>query len=267
MAGQGIIIGAGDLGLRVAGLRAGLGDAVWALRRRNLPVPEGIQALAGDLHSPADLALLPANADWMVFCATPDSRNARAYQRLYVDGFRQARDLLKPKRCLFVSSTAVYAQNHGEWVNESSDAAADTFNGRALREAERICLQEPSGRVLRLSGITGPGRNMLINKALLGLECANVWSNRIHIADAAAAVSHVLELTARQPLWIANDDTPALQCEVVNWIRQCHNLPPLPAPEGLAQGRRVSNAQLKASGWQPRFASYRESYALSAPEN
>jgi len=267
MAKQGIIIGAGDLGLRVAMLRAGLGDAVCTLRRRTLPVPSGVQAVTGDLHSAHDLARLPVNADWMVFCATPDSRNASAYRHLYVDGFRKARDLLQPKHCLFVSSTAVYGQNHGEWVDETSTAEAETFNGLALREAERICLQESSARVLRLSGITGPGRNMLINKALLGTECANVWSNRIHISDAAAAVSHVLELSAAEPLWIATDDTPALQCDVLNWIRQCHDLPPLPYPDGLTQGRRISNARLKASGWQPRYASYRQSYALSKPEN
>ncbi len=267
MAEQGIIIGAGDLGLRVAKLRTVLGNDVCTLRRRILPAPEGVKAVAGDLHSAHDLARLPSDADWMVFCATPDSRNASAYRHLYIDGFRKARDLLRPKFCLFVSSTAVYGQNQGEWVDESSIAEAETFNGLALREAERICLQESSGRVLRLSGITGPGRNMLINKALLGTECANIWSNRIHVSDAASAVSHVLERSAAQPLWIASDDTPALQCDVLNWIRQCHNLAPLPGPGGPAQGRRVSNARLKASGWQPRFASYRESYALSSLEN
>lgn len=262
MAFQIAILGAGDLGRRVAQQRLADGDAVATLRRRPLPMPEGVQAVTGDLSQADDLKRLPAAPDWLVFCATPDARNEAAYRRLYVDGLAKACEVLRPKRCLLVSSTAVYAQDAGEWVDETSPALAESFNGRMLREAERQNLIHSGNRVLRLSGITGPGRNMLVTKALLGENIANTWSNRIHIEDAASALSHLLDLPDPEPLWIASDDLPALQRDVANWIRSGHGLPALPPFTEAPTGRRVSNARLKASGWQPAYSSYRQSYAL-----
>ena len=262
MAFQIAILGAGDLGRRVAQQRIAAGDAVATLRRRPVAMPEGVQAVTGDLSQREDLKRLPAAPDWLVFCATPDARNEAAYRRLYVEGLAIACEVLQPKRCLLVSSTAVYAQDAGEWVDETSPAMAESFNGRMLREAERQNLMHSGNRVLRLSGITGPGRNMLINKALLGEGIANAWSNRIHIADAATAVSHLLDLPDPEPLWIASDNEPALQLDVANWIRASHGLAALPGFAPPPSGRRVGNARLKGSGWQPEFPSYRQSYAI-----
>lgn len=263
MAFQGVVIGAGDLGLRLASLRLAAGDAVTVLRRRQLPMPDGIQAVQGDMHDSRTLARLPKSPDWLVFCATPDARTEASYRRLFVDGLRTCLDALQPRRCLLISSTAVYAQNAGEWVDEHSTAAADSFNGRVLLEAERLCLADSANTVLRLSGITGPGRHMLVNKALLGEGLANVWSNRIHIDDAAAAVSHLLVRPGADSLWNASDDQPCLQLEVANWIRAGHGLPPLPGFAEAASGRRVSNAKLRSAGWTPRYPSYREIYAMT----
>ena len=263
MAFQIAILGAGDLGRRVAQQRLAAGDAVATLRRRPLPMPDGVLAVTGDLSQAAHLKRMPTMPDWLVFCATPDARNEDAYRRLYVEGLARACEVLQPKRCLLVSSTAVYGQDAGEWVDETSPALAESFNGRMLREAENQNLIHSGNRVLRLSGITGPGRNMLVNKALLGENIANTWTNRIHIEDAAGALCHLLDLTDPEPLWIASDDLPALQIDVANWIRSGQELPPLPGAEGSAAGRRVSNARLKASGWQPIYPSYRQSYAGS----
>lgn len=256
-----VIIGAGDLGTRLAALRVAVGDAVTALRRRPLPMPAGVQAVYGDLKIEDDLRRLPPRPDWLVFCATPDARNETAYRQLYVEGLARALRVLQPRHTLFVSSTAVYAQDAGEWVDEDSAASAQSFNGRVLREAEALCLQRPENRVLRLSGITGPGRRMLVNRALLGEGVSGDWTNRIHIDDAAAAAAHLIDAPGDSPVWIASDDEPAVQVEVANWIRARHGLPPLPVPPGPARGRRVSSAKLRAAGWQPRYPSYRETYA------
>ena len=260
MAFQGVVIGAGDLGMRLAALRVSAGDAVSAIRRRQLPMPEGVRAIQGDMLECRDLAKLPMTPDWLVFCATPDARTEAAYRRLFVDGLRGCLEVLQPRRCLLVSSTAVYAQDAGEWVDEDSVAAADSFNGRVLLEAERLCLAEPGNRVLRLSGITGPGRHMLINKALLGEGIANAWSNRIHIDDGTEALSHLIDRPGSETTWIASDDQPVKQIEVANWIRAKHGLPALPTFAEAASGRRVSNAKLRSTGWSPRYPSYRESY-------
>ena len=256
-----VVIGAGDLGLRVAALRAAQGDTVWALRRRNLPMPDGILALYGDMQLAETLRQLPVDPDGLLFCPTPDERSEQGYRRTYVDALRKAMETLQPKRVLFVSSTAVYAQNAGQWVDEDSPADAEAFNGRVLREAERLCLSRPGNAVLRLSGITGPGRHMLVNKALLGEGIQHTWSNRIHIDDAASAISHLMDQASLDTVYNVSDDLPALQVDVANWIRARHQLPALPVPPSDAAGKRISNARLKASGWLPVYPSFRESYS------
>jgi nucleoside-diphosphate-sugar epimerase len=260
-----VVLGAGDLGLRAAALRTRQGDAVWALRRRNLPMPDGIRALYGDMQDAETLQRLPFKPDVLLFCPTPDQRTEQAYRRTYVDALRKAMDIVQPKRVLLVSSTAVYAHNDGQWLDENSPAEADSFNGRVLREAERLCLGRPGNAVLRLSGITGPGRHMLVNKALLGEGISNTWTNRIHIDDAASAISHLMDQSILDTVYNVSDDEPALQIEVVNWIRAGHQLPALPVPTSDATGKKIGNARLKASGWLPVYPSFRESYPQGGP--
>jgi nucleoside-diphosphate-sugar epimerase len=260
-----VVLGAGDLGLRAATLRAGQGDEVWALRRRNLPMPDGIHALYGDMQDTETLRQLPFKPHVLLFCPTPDERTEQAYRRTYVDALRTAVQTLQPKRVLLVSSTAVYAQNNGQWLDENSPAEAESFNGRVLREAEQLCLSRPGNTVLRLSGITGPGRHMLVNKALLGEGIQHTWTNRIHIDDAASAISHLMDQASLDTVYNVSDDLPALQIDVANWIRARHRLPALPVPPSDATGKKISNARLKASGWLPVYPSFRESYSFYGP--
>ena len=257
-----VIVGAGDFGMRLASLRAQAGDSVICMRRRSIPMPEGVQAVAGDLFDEKSYAGIASAPDWLVYCATPDTRTESSYRRVYIEGLALAQARLLPKRTLLISSTAVYAQNAGEWVDADSPAEADTFNGSVLREAEQHCLQSPSNRVLRLSGLCGPGRTQLVRKALLGEGLANVWSNRIHIDDAASAASHLLAKPGKDLIWVGSDDLPSLQLDVVNWIRKRHQLPALPAFSSMPTGRKVSNAKLKAAGWLPQYPSYREIYGF-----
>lgn len=214
------IIGAGDLGLRVAKKRLALGEEVWAMRRRALSMPAGVHAVIGDLFLPEALQQLPINSDVLLFCPTPDERTESGYRQTFLQGVQLALQFLKPKRAFFVSSTAVYAQNAGQDVDEDSPAEAQRFNGKVLREAEQFVLQNPNHVVLRLSGLTGPGRSMLINKALLGEDIANTWTNRIHIDDAASAISYLMSCENLPSLINVTDDVPALQVDVANWIRE-----------------------------------------------
>jgi nucleoside-diphosphate-sugar epimerase len=257
-----VVIGAGDLGLRVAALHATQGDQVSALRRRKLPMPDGVQAVYGDMQEAETLMRLPTTPDVLLFCPTPDARTEAGYRKTYVQALEKAMHTLKPKRVLFVSSTAVYAQDSGEWVDETSIAEAPRFNGNVLREAEQLCLSLSGNVVLRLSGITSPDRHMLINKALLGEGLNNTWTNRIHIDDAASAISFLIAQHLPDSIYNISDDEPALQIEVANWIRQKHALPPLPIPQSQASGNRISNARIEALGWQPQYPSFRECYAF-----
>lgn len=255
-----LIAGAGDVGGRLAALRAALGEEVIALRRREAFLGEGIRCLRADLASGEGFDRLPRRPDALVFCAAPSERSEEAYRRLFVDGLRRLLDVLQVPRVVFVSSTAVYAQDDGEWVDEQTPALATAFNGRVLREAEDELAAHSLGTVLRLSGIYGPGRELMLRRARSGKANRPRWGNRIHVEDAAAALSHLLALPAPQDLYLGSDDVPAMECDVMNWLREHESLDPVAALSMPPSGRRVSNARLRASGWQPRYRDFQSGY-------
>ncbi len=256
-----IVAGAGDVGSRLAALRIARGDDVIALRRRDVPAAGGVRTHRADLATGEGLSTLPRQAVSIVFCAAPDQREEAAYRALYHDGLRRLLDACEAPRVVFVSSTAVYGQDAGEWVDEGTPVQPAGFNGRVLLDAERVLAPLPGGTVLRLSGIYGPGREYLLRKARSGEAGEPRWTNRIHVQDAATALSHLLDLRNPQPLYLGNDDQPTLEAEVLAWMRDAEGLPPVAAAAGPVRGRRVRNARLRAGGWVPGYADYRSGYA------
>ena len=256
-----IVAGAGDVGSRLAALRIACGDDVIALRRRDVAASAGVRTHRANLATGEGLSTLPRQAVSIVFCAAPDQRDEAAYRGLYHDGLRRLLDACEAPRIVFVSSTAVYGQDAGEWVDEGTPAEPAAFNGRVLLDAERVLAPRPGGTALRLSGIYGPGREYLLRKARDGEPGEPRWTNRIHVQDAAAAISHLLDLANPQPLYLGNDDLPALETDVLAWVRDAERLPPVAASSGPVRGRRVRNARLRASGWRPEHEDYRSGYA------
>ena len=256
-----IIAGAGDVGRRLAALRVARGDDVIAIRRSDADAGEGVRRHRANLATGEGLSTLPREAVSLVFCAAPDQRNEAAYRALFHDGLRRLIDACRAPRVAFVSSTAVYGQDQGEWVDEGTATEPAAFNGRVLLEAERVLAPLPGGVALRLTGLYGPGREMMLRKARSGEGGAARWTNRLHVDDAASALSHLLDLSHPQPVYLGNDDQPALESEVVAWVRGQEGLPPVSPEPGPERGRRVRNARLRASGWAPQYPDYRSGYA------
>jgi len=255
-----IIAGAGDIGGRVAIELCNAAHEVISISRSVKQWPSGIRSLAADLNTGEGLTKLPQQADALVFCVAPDERTAEAYRRLYVDGLQRVMEQCQFKRVIFVSSTAVYAQDAGEWIDEQSPALADTFNGSILREAELLCGQHEQGIALRFTGIYGPGRNWMLRRAQAGEAGRAHWTNRIHVEDGVAAIVHALGLTSPAGIYCVNDDCPALESDVLAWLRMPETEIEPDTYHGESSGRRVRNGLLRASGWQPKYASYREGY-------
>lgn len=277
-----LIAGAGDVGLRLGRLRAAGGDAVWLLRRRPIESDiDGIRTLSADLTSGAGLDHLPSEFDAIVFCAAPDQREEAAYRRLYLDGPARLLDALptSPECFLITTSTAVYGEDCGEWVDEATPARPREFNGRVLLQAEQALGTRLTGAVaVRLSGLYGPGRTRMLARARSGDPGTRRWGNRIHVEDAASALDRLLDIDAPLPIYLASDDRPALDCDVLAWLsrrqsslaqdrpqdqpmEQTPNQTPDAPPDGPESGRRVANARLRATGWQPRFPDFRAGYS------
>ena len=260
MSSNTIIAGAGDVGSRVANDLSQKGHEVISISRSVKDLPNGIRSVAADLISGEGLTKLPSQADALVFCVAPDERTANAYRRLYVEGLQRLLVQCRFKRVLFVSSTAVYAQDAGEWLDEQSPALAETFNGSMLREAEALCGQHEQGIALRLTGIYGPGRNAMLRRAQAGDVGRAHWTNRIHVEDAVTAIAHVLGLASPEKTYCVNDDCPALESDVLTWLQnpEVETVPSIVS--GETSGRRVRNELLRSAGWKPKYPSYREGY-------
>ena len=260
-----LIAGAGDTGSRLAALAADSRMDVLALRRREMPATAaagpGLRALRADLRTGDGFAAIPKRLDALVFCAAPDERTEAAYRALYRDGMRRLLDRAEIGRVLFVSSTAVFAEDDGGAVDEDAVADAAAFNGRVLLEAERELDAHPDAAAFRASGIYGPGRERMWNRARRDEPGEPRWTNRIHVEDVASALLHLLRAPRLARVYCGNDDAPALEHEVIDGLRARLGLPALGAAAGPITGKRVSNARLRSTGWTPRFPSWREGYA------
>lgn len=217
MAERVLFIGCGDLGQRAARLLLARGDEVYALRRHP-PAADtsGIRWLQGDITQPGALPAFPAGITRVIHVATAGARDPAAYRGVFVDGLNHVLDALdtsRVQRVLFVSSSAVYGEHHGDWVTEDTPLAPQGFNGRILLEAEAALAARPLPHTtIRFAGLYGPGRLQLIERLRKGAAGAPTqpphWANRIHIDDAAAAIAHLALLPEAQAVYIGCDDTP-----------------------------------------------------------
>ncbi|MEE4330475.1 MAG: SDR family oxidoreductase [Wenzhouxiangella sp.] len=259
-----LIAGFGDLGQRLsARLTAASNWQVHALRRSSGPGTGDPIYHRADLTRPETLSDLPARFDAIVYQATPSERSPEAYRSIYIEGLGNLLARTATDQLLMVSSTAVYGQDEGEWVDESSITTPRAFNGEILFEAERLALAA-GGRVVRFSGIYGPGRDALIRRLQSGqARCSEApvqWTNRIHADDAAATLAHLLERPALGPVVCASDDRPSPRCEVLDWLADRLGCPPPLRENGSGAGKRVSNALLRASGFEFTYPDYRTGY-------
>ena len=256
-----LIAGAGGVGGALAAELAARGDEVVTLRRSAQPPMRGVHALRADLTRSSGLGVLPAQIQTLVFCVAPDERNEKAYRALYVDGLRRLLDRMQIGRLLFVSSTAVYAEDAGEWVHEDTPEHAETFNGRVLIEAEHEARQHADAVILRFSGLYGPGREAMLRRVRSGEANRNHWTNRLHLDDAVSSLRHLLDSPWAQGVYLGSDDEPALETTISDWLRSREPLPALPPPDPRVTGKRVSNVRLRDTGWSPKYPDFRSGYA------
>ncbi|QIK75144.1 NAD(P)H-binding protein [Nocardioides piscis] len=264
-----LLVGCGDLGASVGLRLAESGHDVLALRRNASRVPSGLRALSVDLTREAPV-LPDLRARFLVVALTARPRTEEAYRATYVDGMRRALDALAdsgslPERAVLVSSTAVMASRQLPPLDDESTPAHPVDGpGRMLLAAEELFAERlPSGTVLRLSGLYGGTSTRLLDRVRQGrIDDPHRWTNRIHREDAASAVVHLL--TRPDPperLYLGTDDEPAQLGDVAAFLAELLGAPSPPAADpAQGHGKRLSNARLRASGWQPTRRSFREGY-------
>ena len=235
--------------------------------------------LACDLTSPLALVLLAAQVappDLILHCAASGRGGAEAYRGVYFNGCRYLLEAFPGTPLIFTSSTSVYAQTDGSEVTEESPAEPDRETGKILRQTEDLVLAH-GGLVARLAGIYGPGRSVILKKFLTGEaileEDGRRFLNQIHRDDAAQAMLRMgFEISnLRSQILNVSDSQPLTQLECYTGLAELFARPlPPSGPRDLNRKRgwthkRVSNAKLRATGWQPQFPSFLDAAPAIAP--
>lgn len=281
---QVLIAGCGYVGTALALRLAEEGHKVWGLRRHEGdPLPPNVSLIVADLTVPETLVDLPPELDFVFFTAAPDISSDEEYRATYVDGLRHLLDALQRqgqhvRRAFFTSSTTVYAQSDGAWVDEGSPTEPMHFSGIRMLEAEGLLVGGPfPGTVLRLGGVYGPGRGRLIDRVRHGeAVCPDgppLYTNRIHRDDCAGALQHLMTLADPDTLYIGVDHEPGEECAVLRWLAAQLGVP-LPRVERASGtgvrwhrgNKRCRNTKLVQSGYRFRYPTYREGYAALLDE-
>ncbi|TXS93785.1 NAD(P)H-binding protein [Parahaliea maris] len=267
-----LVLGCGDLGIRLAAQL----PATWRLtgvRRDPTALPPGIQALAADytqsgsLQSLADLA-----PDYVVTTLKPTGRDAAGYET----GFTRATENLlaglgghRPRAVLMVSSTRVYAEHDGGWVDENSPLATGDPAARAIIDAEAELLASGhNASVIRCGGIYGEPQGRLLSRVAGGDVTAAEplrYSNRIHRDDVAGLLAFLLRQVEEggelAPVYLGVDNCPAPQHVVEAWLAQQLGVPATATRAPATGHKRCHNQVLSASGYLLRYPDYRSGYA------
>ena len=270
-----LIAGCGDIGAALGTRLLADGHAVWGLRRSAAALPAGMHALRMDLTNPAALDELPEGFDAVFYIVTPDAYDDAAYASAFVRGTENLLRALSsrgawPGRLIFVSSTSVYGQSQGEWVDETSATDPRSFAGKRLLQGEEAVLGGPvAGTVVRFGGIYGRGEGRLVSRVRDRSPCQEappLYTNRIHRDDCVSVLHHLLHLDSPQQIYLGVDSEPAPQCAVMDWISAELGLPPQPrtavADNRGKGGKRCRNARLLASGYRFLYPCYRDGYGV-----
>ena len=160
-----LIVGLGYVGQTLAKALMTQGRRVDAIKRQ--PLAHNHNALTLIEH---DLTTHPPKLarayDRVYFMLGATSRSAEAYQNTYIKALQHTLEALpSAQHFFFISSTSVYHQNDGQWVDESMATDPQHFTGQIMLQAETLALATPyPSTVLRCSGIYGPGRTHLIER-------------------------------------------------------------------------------------------------------
>jgi nucleoside-diphosphate-sugar epimerase len=313
-----LLFGHGYLGSRIARLWRRAGRQVLVVTRNPAKSQflrtEGFGTVVADICDPASLAAIPsdllAQVETVVFAVGYERDKAGAAERsihdIYAGGVRNVMDLLMRcdkeriqsaqagsmdifwekatliPRFIYISSTGVYGDAEGAWVDEKSECRPAREGGRACLAAEEAIRTHWVGShsvILRLAGIYGPGRIPRVEslKRYEPIDApADGFLNLIHVDDAARIVLEV-ERTAtgtsmRRPrVYNVADGNPGLRREYYTELARLVGVPkPVfvdpavgsPAAARAAADKRISNRRLcEEIGATFLYPSYREGLA------
>ena len=273
-----LIVGCGDIGTRCGKLLHAAGWQVVGVRRNCEKLPVWMDARAANYCEPGSLDFVAAlRPDFVLATFNPSDRSLEGYRRGFVEATQNLLQGLgehRPRAIISVSSTRVYAESSGAWVDEDSPLASEEDPcALAIIAAEDALLASPhAASVVRFAGIYGSSGGRLLSRIQRGELCApqpERYSNRIHRDDCAGFLCHLLQAAAAgrelAPVYTGVDDEPVLQYTVETWLAaqlgvlvETAEAGPVTGPVG---GKRCRNQRLRDSGYKLRYPDYRSGYS------
>ncbi|MFZ5467538.1 MAG: SDR family oxidoreductase [Pseudomonadota bacterium] len=236
------IVGYGDIGQRVAALWHEKGGPVAALVRSERDTGPA-RTVQGDLDHPETLPRLPIHGAVLFHFAPPapsgqtDTRTANLLAAL---------EDSPPWRIVYISTSGVYGDSKGAWVDETRPVNPGNDRSRRRVDAE-LQLADFATRhsvplvILRVPGIYGPGR-LPLERIRRGdpVVCPEEapWSNRIHADDLAAIAVRSAQDDAPSGTYNASDDEPSSMTDYFYRLADAAGLPRPPCVS-LAEARRT----------------------------
>lgn len=264
---QVLIVGCGYTGRRIASKLKARGDRVRALVRSQESAralaDAGISAVAVDLDRPP-LPELAQSGDRVFYLAPPPNTGATdPRMRNFLGACSGA---ARPERILYFSTTGVYGDCHGDWVDESWPANPGVDRARRRRDAEEQLAawrRETGGErvILRVAGIYGPHRlplDRLRKRLPLVREEEAPFTNRIHVDDLVDAAIAAMDNAPDDALFNACDGHPSTMNDYFDRLADLAGLeraPVVPLSEAadalspgmlsyMRESRRLSNRRL-----------------------
>lgn len=277
-----LVLGCGYLGGRVADAWIGRGEQALAVTRSAERAREftsrGIDPIVADIGGTIDLSAA-SEIDTVLFAVGFDRTSGKTIRDVYVNGLRNVLDALPHSitRFIYISSTGVYSQSNGEWIDEDSPCEPQREGGRACLEAESLLRAHPLGArsvILRLAGIYGPNRLPKLRDIVAGrpIEAASRdHLNLIHVDDAVRTVLAAEHHTQTPELFLVSDGQPVPRGD---FYRELARLCGAPEPQFVeptgsttasqrgSSDKRVANQRLRERlAFDLRYPSYREGLA------
>lgn len=274
-----LLIGSGDLGSALGLRMQDAGFEVLAVRRSIEKLPSGLNGKAVDYTNIDSLRTLADDpAQWVVMTPKPVDSSVAGYEAGYLQPLLNLLQFWRgtTRTFVFVSSTRVYGDCSGNWVDEDTALPAPTDPpnpGHIIAAAEQaLWHSDHRGISVRFGGIYGALPSRLLDRVGRGQLCAEQpirYSNRIHRDDCVGFLQHLLLAGQRgeslRPCYLGVDDAPVPQWQVESWLARRLGVEVVqsdyqPDPRMRGGNRRCRNLRLHESGYQLLYPDYRAGY-------
>jgi nucleoside-diphosphate-sugar epimerase len=259
-----LILGCGQTGQALAQQLNQQGHAITCVSRHD-------KTFAAITHITQDIHHLTLDSaplfDWVYVILSPSQRNVEHYQHTFIDTAQPVFQALQShpiQRVIFISSTRVYGENSGQWIDDDTRPYTHDPIGQCLIAAEQLwsAYWQEKLTIIRPSGLYQANSAYLYRLAHDTQQITvRHWTNRIHRQDLVGFLTFLSTLKQPKTSYLLSDQQPMLQSQIINILREQDNLTPLVIAADLPEtGKRINAIHLLQSGYSLKYPCFMDTY-------